>query len=86
MCKSCDCDNYEKCSIVGYMPIGYCCSLCNQYEEHKTCINEEDKEIPVSGSVIKLIKSEIKDNDLFIIIEKEGKEFKLRIDLKTYLK
>ncbi len=31
MCNNCECENQEKCSIVGYMPTGYCCHLCVYY-------------------------------------------------------
>ena len=85
MCKNCDCDNYEKCSIVGYMPIGFCCSLCNQYIELQPCVHEEIKIAKTLEGKVKLIKSEIKDNLLIVFIEKEGKEIKLKIDLKSYL-
>jgi len=67
------------------MPIGYCCSLCNQYEEHKAC-KHEDELIPESKKDITLLKSEIKENLLHVTLEKEGKEFKLKIDLNSYLK
>ena len=86
MCKYCDCDNYEKCSIVGYIPIGFCCSLCKFYEEHKACVHEEEQEIPKPEATIKLIKSEIKNNNLMVTLEKEGKQFELKIDLLAYLK
>ena len=86
MCKHCDCDNIEKCSIVGYMPIGYCCSLCNHYEENQACIHEPEEEVLPTDVKIKLIKSEIKNNEIFVKIEKDGREFQLKIDLRPYLK
>jgi hypothetical protein len=39
MCNKCDCENSEKCSIVGYQPYGACCSLCVYYDEAHTCPN-----------------------------------------------
>lgn len=38
MCNGCDCENYEKCSIVGYLPVGYCCPKCVIYSEGHECL------------------------------------------------
>ncbi len=37
MCNNCDCENYEKCSIVGYFPLGFCCPKCAFYEDREEC-------------------------------------------------
>lgn len=37
MCNHCECENEEKCSIIGNLPIGFCCQKCLQYEEHNKC-------------------------------------------------
>ena len=37
MCNNCDCENYEQCSIVGYLPYGVCCPNCVNYDEAHTC-------------------------------------------------
>ena len=37
MCNNCDCENYEKCSIVGYFPLGFCCPKCTFYEDREKC-------------------------------------------------
>lgn len=39
MCNNCNCtqDAYDHCSIVGYMSLGHCCSLCAGYQERMTC-------------------------------------------------
>jgi hypothetical protein len=64
MCNSCDCDNYEKCSIVGYQPYGACCPECRHYDEAHSCARyalkyvapliSEDVEVPV-GEKSKII-------------------------------
>ena len=28
----------ELCSIVGMQPIGFCCNICELYDEMKTCL------------------------------------------------
>jgi len=38
MCKNCSCKNYYKCSIVGYTPIGFCCTFCINYTTELTCL------------------------------------------------
>ena len=37
MCNSCKCENSEKCSIVGNIPLGFCCERCDYYVDGKTC-------------------------------------------------
>lgn len=37
MCNYCDCENADKCSIVGNIPIGFCCPQCMYYEGETTC-------------------------------------------------
>ena len=39
MCNKCECDNIDKCSIVGNIPLGFCCPKCNFYNEDHTCLN-----------------------------------------------
>ena len=91
LCKNCSCDNYEKCSIVGYMPIGFCCSLCYLYDEHNICLNLSKNRnnlnsTPSLRSKIKLIKASIEGDLLKVVItHKEKKEKTLFIDLKKYL-
>lgn len=90
MCKNCSCDNYDKCSIVGYMPIGFCCSLCYLYDEHNVCLNVSKKRDNFTSttplrSKIKLISASIEGDLLKVIIDQEGSEIPLYIDLKKYL-
>jgi len=37
MCNNCNCENYEKCSIVGYMNFGSCCNDCFYCDEMRSC-------------------------------------------------
>ncbi|MBY9017564.1 MAG: hypothetical protein KGD66_01920 [Candidatus Lokiarchaeota archaeon] len=39
MCNQCECSNdmYDKCSIVGCMPINFCCDQCVGYENRHSC-------------------------------------------------
>ncbi|MFX0059178.1 MAG: hypothetical protein ACFE85_19150 [Candidatus Hodarchaeota archaeon] len=39
MCNSCNCDSFDRCSIVGYSNSpGFCCSMCVGYNEELTCL------------------------------------------------
>ncbi|MBD3254849.1 MAG: hypothetical protein GF383_07135 [Candidatus Lokiarchaeota archaeon] len=56
MCNYCDCENYEKCSIVGNIPIGFCCPNCKYYDGKGTCLNSKNKTITRMKSVSKEIQ------------------------------
>jgi len=88
MCQNCNCDFFDRCSIVGYMPIGFCCESCFLYDAHTTCLKSKSKskeEIEVGD--IKLISALIEGQLLKVVIEHQEKEEKtLLIDLKKYLK
>ncbi len=92
MCHNCNCDFFEKCSIVGYMPVGFCCENCFLYDEYTTCLKsksregEEIEEDSKKVSEIKLINASIVGGLLKVVIEREEeKEKTLLIDLKKYL-
>ncbi|MHA1669694.1 MAG: hypothetical protein ACTSV5_03850 [Promethearchaeota archaeon] len=41
MCNSCSCDYDDKCSIVGCVPVGFCCPKCEFYNESLDCIRSK---------------------------------------------
>ena len=93
MCQNCNCDFFDRCSIVGYMPIGFCCENCYLYDEYTTCLKskskseEEDKAGTEVIEEIKLENATIEGDLLKIIIsQRDGKEQTIFIDLKKYLK
>ena len=57
MCN-CDCENQERCSIVGYFPVGYCCPKCVFNENREVCfefemnVNFDREEIPAHIEII----------------------------------
>jgi len=92
MCQNCNCDFFDRCSIVGYMPIGFCCENCYLYDKYRTCLNsktkgEEEKEPRIeSVREIKLMNASIDGELLKVRITQTGeKEKTLLIDLKKYL-
>ncbi|MHA1642955.1 MAG: hypothetical protein ACTSW3_10440 [Promethearchaeota archaeon] len=42
MCNLCFCENYEKCSIIGYLPYDYCCPEC-VYKNTEKCLKNQEK-------------------------------------------
>ena len=92
MCHNCNCDFFEKCSIVGYMPVGFCCENCILYDEYTTCLKsktgnkKEDDNGKEKLAAIKLIDASIEGGLLKVTIRhEENKERTLLIDLKKYL-
>ncbi len=91
MCNNCNCDFYTRCSIIGFMPPGFCCENCFLYDEDTTCLKTEIKEVKKqeeSGKVskIRLIEAKIKKGLLeVVIVSEEEKKRTLLIDLKKYL-
>ncbi|MFW9899615.1 MAG: hypothetical protein ACFFDO_10200 [Candidatus Thorarchaeota archaeon] len=85
MCNNCNCEAYDKCSIVGYMPIGFCCTKCDLYDEQRTCLNSRIKSSVEEGKKIEPIETSIKDGILKVVIKKEGKKVPLVIDLQKQL-
>ncbi len=41
MCNRCDCEAYLKCSIVGTIPIGFCCDKCLYYNGDEACFRSK---------------------------------------------
>ena len=77
------------CSIVGYMPIGFCCSYCILCNEKHTCLHTESKPESTLTKLkkeLKLVSAEIKKDLLLVVIEQDGKEFPLNIDIRKYFK
>ncbi|MFO7796303.1 MAG: hypothetical protein ACQERB_06480 [Promethearchaeati archaeon] len=86
MCNNCNCDNYEKCSIVGYMPIGFCCSRCNLYDEEHTCLNmQQQKSGKPKPKKITPISTKIEDGILKVIIQKDEEQIPIFIDIDKQL-
>ena len=92
MCNNCNCDAYSICSIVGHLPIGFCCSKCNLYDEKRICLKTQTKrKADVSVAMEELekdlepISTCIENGLIKVIVEKKGKEVPIYIDLKKQL-
>ncbi len=84
MCNNCNCNNYDQCSIVGYMPEGFCCSNCILYDEKRTCLNTKTKK-ENKTSTFHPISASIKDGILEVVIEQNKNKIPIFIDLKKQL-
>ena len=88
-CNKCNCDCFEKCSIVGFLPVGLCCESCFLYDEEHTCMkssNKEEESLEKKYKKIKLVDASIEGQILRVVIKDQKEEEKtLYIDLKKYL-
>ena len=92
MCNSCNCDAYDRCSIVGYMPVGFCCSKCVLYDEKYTClktkakpaVKNEDGEVEEVDQ-FQPISTTIEDGLLKVVISKKDREIPIVIDIQKQL-
>ena len=87
MCNNCNCDDYDKCSIVGYMPIGFCCEKCILYDAMHTCLKAQSTvkkalKLPMD---LEPISTSIEGGLLKVVIKQKGKEIPLYIDIKKQL-
>ena len=92
MCNNCNCEAYDRCSIVGYMPVGFCCSKCQLYDEQHTCLNtktsrketmsEEEKE---KMEELRPVSTTIEDGILKVVVGKKEKKKEIYIDLQKHL-
>jgi len=92
MCNNCNCENYDKCSIIGFMPIGFCCSKCYLYDVSHTCLNTKTKrKAPLSGGdeerreELRPISTSIENGILKVVIGKKEKKKEIFIDLQKHL-
>jgi len=90
MCNNCNCENYDQCSIVGYMPIGFCCSKCVLYNEEHTCLSTKTKKLTgksgeAKEEILRPISTSIENGLLRVVIKKDDKEIPVYIDLQKHL-
>ncbi len=78
MCNNCNCEAYDQCSIVGYMPVGFCCTKCYLYNEQHTCLESRSKG---KASKVEPVSAKIEDGVLKVVVMKDKKEVPLVIDL-----
>jgi len=91
MCNNCNCDNYDQCSIVGYMPIGFCCTKCYLYNKELTCLktntkpSEKGKAKIMQEGELRAISTEIENGLLKVVIGQKDKRIPIIIDLQKQL-
>lgn len=91
MCNNCNCDAYDRCSIVGYMPVGFCCEKCVLYNEQRTCLCAQSKHQKIETSSenseeeMTPVETSIEGGLLRVVVKKKGEEIPIYIDLKKQL-
>lgn len=92
MCNNCNCDFYDRCSIVGHITSPFhCCEKCDLYDEAHTCLkmnskrkdSGEEKKYPLPK--IRPITTIIENGILKVVVEQNGEEFPLYIDIEKQL-
>ena len=66
MCNYCECENYELCSIVGNIPLGFCCPKCAHYNGEHTCLHSKmktEQSITAKKEKIQALRSIFKPKD-----------------------
>lgn len=93
MCHNCNCEFFDRCSIVGYMPVGFCCEKCYLHNEHHTCLHSGGKSEEEDEAGVEVIEEiTLKDTSLegellkIVISQKDGEEKTIYFDLKKHLK
>jgi len=74
------------------MPIGFCCSNCDLYNEKHTCLKTKTKPLihndlagGEQGEEIKLLSTSIEDGLLKVVIKKKDEKIPIYIDLQKHL-
>jgi len=83
---------WEKCSIVGFMPHGFCCERCKLYDASHTCLNTRTKPKIIEAEKVKEklekihpIRTTIEDGFLKVVLKQADKEIPIVIDLQKQL-
>ncbi len=73
------------------MPVGFCCSHCNLYDEAHTCLKNKTKRperVGIKESAeegMELLSTSIESGLLKVEIQKKGEKIPIYIDLKKHL-
>ncbi|MFX1395055.1 MAG: hypothetical protein ACFFAH_15995 [Promethearchaeota archaeon] len=81
MVDNCNCQNIDRCSIIGYLPAGFDCPYFRPMYAESTFESTVSNLITVTEEMVPL-KTSIKGGILKVVIKKEGKKIPLEIDLK----
>ncbi len=75
--------------MVGYMPVGFCCTRCIIYDEKCTCLTmplkskEKDQiDLENASTILTPISTKIEGGMLKVVLEQEGKKIPIVIDFK----
>ena len=81
MVDNCNCENIDRCSIIGYLPAGFDCPYFSPIDAESTFESTVSNLITGTEKMVPL-KTSIKGGILKVVIKKEGKKIPLEIDLK----
>ena len=82
MFNNCDCENVDKCSIMGYMPAGFECPYFKAANSDSQFNAGESSLVTATEEVV---GTTLKNGILEVVIEKEGKKVPVKIDIHQVL-
>ncbi|TFG21660.1 MAG: hypothetical protein EU529_12850 [Promethearchaeota archaeon] len=84
MVGNCNCENIDRCSIIGYLPAGFECPYFRPIDAESKFESTGSKLITGTQKMVPL-KTTIKNGVLKVVINKEGKKIPLEIDIQQEL-
>ncbi len=70
--------------MIGSMPVGFCCSKCELYDEAHTCLKMKTDWREKGGSKIVPISTKIENGVLKVVVDQRGKKIPIVIDLRKH--
>lgn len=70
------------------MPIGFCCSRCDLYDEQQTCLHTQTKRMTseiITTEGIHPISTKIEGGLLKVVIDQNGRKIPIVIDIQKQL-
>ena len=85
MADNCNCENIDRCSIIGYLQAGFICQYFKPMDADSTFETADISSFIRKTEMVVPMETTIKDGVLRVVINKEGKKIPLEIDIKQEL-
>ena len=85
MADNCNCENIDRCSIIGYLQPGFECPYFAPIDADSVFDSGDISSLIRSTEMLVPMETTIKDGVLKVVINKEGKKIPLEIDIKQEL-
>ena len=85
MVDNCNCENIDRCSIIGYLPAGFNCPHFKPMDAESTFETTDVSSLIRSTEMFVPMEATIKNGVLKVVLKKEGKKIPLEIDIQQEL-